>query len=67
MKASCDDTKYFVKYDLEKFNGSNDFSLWRMKMCAVLIQQGLLKALKGNQGLPETISADEKEDMLERS
>ncbi|KAK2974226.1 hypothetical protein RJ640_016712 [Escallonia rubra] len=28
-----------TKYDLEKFDGSNDFSLWRMKMRAVLIQQ----------------------------
>ncbi|KAK3010846.1 hypothetical protein RJ639_011525 [Escallonia herrerae] len=56
-----------TKYDLEKFDGSNDFSLWRMKMRAVLIQQGLLKALKGKQGLPDTISANEKEDMLERA
>ncbi|KAK2970126.1 hypothetical protein RJ640_001603 [Escallonia rubra] len=38
-----------------------------MKMCAVQIQQGLLKALKGNQGLFETMSVDEKEDMLERA
>ncbi|KAK2986619.1 hypothetical protein RJ640_004375 [Escallonia rubra] len=44
-----------TKYDLEKFDGSNDFSLWKMKMRVVLIQQGLLKALKGNQGLPETM------------
>ncbi|KAK3011898.1 hypothetical protein RJ639_011418 [Escallonia herrerae] len=53
-----------TKYDLEKFDGSNDFSSWRMKMRAVLIQQGLLKALKGKQGLPDTMSADEKEDMV---
>ncbi|KAK2974549.1 hypothetical protein RJ640_007393 [Escallonia rubra] len=56
-----------TKYDLEKFDGSNDFSLWRLKMHVVLIQQGLLKVLKGKQGLPETMSADEKEDMLERA
>ncbi|KAK3039695.1 hypothetical protein RJ639_027036 [Escallonia herrerae] len=54
-------------YDLEKFDGSNDFSLWRMKMRAVLIQQELLKALKGKQGLLDTMSNDEKEDMLERA
>ncbi|KAK3014754.1 hypothetical protein RJ639_009909 [Escallonia herrerae] len=56
-----------TKYDLEKFDGSNNFSLWRMKMRAVLIQQGLLKALKEKQGLPDTMSNDEKEDMLERA
>ncbi|KAK3012115.1 hypothetical protein RJ639_010588 [Escallonia herrerae] len=55
------------KYDLEKFDGSNYFSLWRMKMRVVLIQQGMLKALKEKQGLPDTISDDEKEDMLERA
>ncbi|KAK2988332.1 hypothetical protein RJ640_000319 [Escallonia rubra] len=52
-----------TKYDLEKFDGSNDFSLWRMKMRVVFIQQGLLKALKGKQGLPDTMSDDEKEDI----
>ncbi|KAK2975768.1 hypothetical protein RJ640_014591 [Escallonia rubra] len=56
-----------TKYDLEKFDGSNDFSLWKMKMRAVLIQQGLLKVLNGKQGLPDTTSDDEKEDMLERA
>ncbi|KAK3007741.1 hypothetical protein RJ639_014050 [Escallonia herrerae] len=55
-----------TKYDLEKFDKSNDFNLWRMKMRAILIQQGLLKALKGKQGLPDTMFNDEKEDMLER-
>ncbi|KAK3008044.1 hypothetical protein RJ639_014939 [Escallonia herrerae] len=56
-----------TKYDLEKVDGFNDFSLWRMKMRAVLIQQGLSKALKEKQGLPDTMSADEKKDMLERA
>ncbi|KAK3023381.1 hypothetical protein RJ639_044237 [Escallonia herrerae] len=42
-------------------------SLQRMKKRVVLIQQGLLKVLKGKQGLPHTMSADEKEDMLERA
>ncbi|KAK2988245.1 hypothetical protein RJ640_000006 [Escallonia rubra] len=56
-----------TKYDLEKLDGSNDFSLWRMKMHVVLIQQGLLKALNGKQKLPDTMYDDEKEDMLERA
>ncbi|KAK3037860.1 hypothetical protein RJ639_031220 [Escallonia herrerae] len=29
-----------TKYDLEQFDGSNDFNLWRMKKPDVLIQQG---------------------------
>ena len=56
-----------VKYDIEKFNGRNDFSLWRVKMRAVLVQQGLLKALQGVEALPQDWSAEEKEDALNRA
>ena len=34
-----------TRYDLEKFNGENDFYLWSLKMRAILIQQGLDAAL----------------------
>ena len=30
-----------AKFDLEKFTGKNDFGLWRVKMRALLVQQGL--------------------------
>lgn len=40
-----------MKYDIEKFNGNNDFGLWRIKMRAILIQQGLMDALKGEDAL----------------
>ena len=30
-----------TKFDLEKYNGDNDFYLWSLKMRAILIQQGL--------------------------
>ncbi|KAM1386098.1 hypothetical protein ACFX2F_032598 [Malus domestica] len=56
-----------VNYDIEKFNGRNDFSLWRVKMRAVLAQQGLLKALQGVEALPQDWSAEEKEDTLNRA
>ena len=36
-----------TKYDLEKFNGKNDFGLWRLKIRASLVQQGLEDALGG--------------------
>lgn len=35
------------KYELEKFNGKNDFSYWRMQMKNLLISQKLHKALAG--------------------
>ncbi|KAK3030317.1 hypothetical protein RJ639_039320 [Escallonia herrerae] len=52
-----------TEYDLEKFYGSNDFSLWRMKMHVVLIQQGLSKALKDSISMEEVevvINSQEK-------
>ena len=54
-----------MKYEIDKFNGRNDFNLWRLKMRALLVQQGLLKALKGVNALPTTLSEEEKGDMLE--
>ena len=35
-----------TRYDTEKFSGKNDFGLWRIKMRAILIQQGLGDAIK---------------------
>ena len=34
-----------LKFEIEKFNGENDYGLWKMKMRAILVQQGLEKAL----------------------
>ena len=35
------------KFDLEKFNGSNDFTLWKVKMKALLVQLGCAVAVEG--------------------
>lgn len=56
-----------TRYEVAKFDGKNDFSLWRVKMRALLVQQGLLKALKGSNALPTNLSDEEKEDLLERA
>ena len=56
-----------ARFEIEKFNEKNDFSLWRVKMRALLVQQGLWKALKGNNALPATLSDEEKEDLLEQA
>ena len=45
-----------TKFEVEKFTGSNDFDLWRLKMRAMLVHQGLDNALKGIKGLPATMS-----------
>ncbi|KAH9679596.1 hypothetical protein KPL71_026196 [Citrus sinensis] len=38
-----------TRFDLEKFNGENDFYLWSLKMRAILIQQGLDSALNDDE------------------
>ncbi|KAK2433477.1 hypothetical protein QL285_018740 [Trifolium repens] len=35
------------KFDIEKFTGSNDFGLWKVKMKAVLVHNKCVEALKG--------------------
>jgi hypothetical protein len=51
-----------VTYDsIEKFDGRNDFTLWRVRMKALLVQQWLSKALRGKHALPKSLSEDEKE------
>ena len=35
--------------NIVKFDGSRNFELWQMRVKDVLVQQGLVKALIGNQ------------------
>ncbi|GJU02589.1 zinc finger, CCHC-type containing protein [Tanacetum coccineum] len=35
-----------AKFDIEKFDGTGDFGLWRVKICALLIQHGYEAALE---------------------
>nr|CAN60557.1 hypothetical protein VITISV_035871 [Vitis vinifera] len=56
-----------AKFDIEKFSGKSDFGLWRVKMKALLVQQGLQDALKGEKDIPKTLSEKEKNDILEKA
>lgn len=38
-----------TRFDLEKFNGQNDFYWWSFKTCLILIQQELDSALHNNK------------------
>ncbi|GJT25022.1 retrovirus-related pol polyprotein from transposon TNT 1-94 [Tanacetum coccineum] len=50
-----------AKFDVEKFDGSNDFVLWRVKMRCLLIQLGWEAAL---DPFPETMADTDKTAML---
>ena len=44
-----------TKYDVKKFCGKGNFSLWQRWMKDLLIQQGVHKALLGKEKKPETM------------
>lgn len=54
------------KVDIEKFDGLNDFGVWKVKMFAQLENMGLEKALDGSNKLPATWDVT-KEEVLERA
>ena len=56
-----------TKYDLEKYNGKNNFGLWRLKMRAMLVQQGLEDVLGGISKLPNTLTDKEKKDIMDKA
>ena len=55
------------KFDLEKFNGENDFNLWRLKMRAILVHQGLEDALEGEDKMPDTLTESMKREILRKA
>ena len=56
-----------IKYDVEKFCGKGNFSLWQRQMKDLLIQQVDHKALLGKEKKPETMKDVEWVEMDEKS
>ncbi|TXG53283.1 hypothetical protein EZV62_022452 [Acer yangbiense] len=54
-----------MKFDIDKFDGSGDFGIWRIKVKALLSQQKILKAIEGPEKLPESLTKEQKNDMPE--
>ncbi|GJY93304.1 zinc finger, CCHC-type containing protein [Tanacetum coccineum] len=53
-----------TRFEIEKFNGKNDFGLWQIKMCALMIQQGCDVAL---ETLPADMKAGEKAALMKKA
>ncbi|GKD07102.1 retrovirus-related pol polyprotein from transposon TNT 1-94 [Tanacetum coccineum] len=53
-----------AKFDIEKFDGTGDFGLWRIKMRALLIQHGCEAAL---EVLPEDMEAQAKAELNKKA
>ena len=61
--ASSSGTVKLGKYEIEKFNGKNDFSYWRMQMKNLFILQKLHKALAGKERKPEDTKDEDWEEL----
>ncbi|GKB46212.1 hypothetical protein Tco_0896965 [Tanacetum coccineum] len=53
-----------AKFDIEKFDGTGDFELWRVKMRALLIQHGCEAAL---EVLPADMEAEAKAELNKKA
>ncbi|PKI37573.1 hypothetical protein CRG98_042044 [Punica granatum] len=53
-----------MKVDIEKFDGIMNFSLWRVRMTAILVQNDLKKAMTGNK--PERMEQSEWDELDEK-
>jgi cell division cycle protein 20 (cofactor of APC complex) len=52
---SSNDEAQSAKFENEKFNGKNNFEIWKVKMHDPLVQQGVVKAPLGGKKQPATI------------
>ncbi|PKI75711.1 hypothetical protein CRG98_003854 [Punica granatum] len=56
-----------AKFELDKFDRSNNFGLWKIKMKALLVQHGLEGALKGDKKLSADLSLAEKNMVMSKA
>ncbi|KAL8472655.1 hypothetical protein ACS0TY_029751 [Phlomoides rotata] len=56
-----------MKLDVEKFTGTNDFGLWKVKMKALLVHHGLASALKSNEGEESSATMSKRVEILEKA
>ena len=56
-----------ARFEIEKFNGKNNFEIWKVKMYDLLVQQGVAKVLLGKAKQSYTMTDDEWSDLDERA
>ncbi|KAK3225087.1 hypothetical protein Dsin_004949 [Dipteronia sinensis] len=54
-----------MKFEIDKFDGTGDFGIWRRKVKALLSQQKILRAIESPDKLPDSLTQVQKDDMLE--
>ena len=56
-----------TRFEVEKFNRKNNFSLWKLKVRDLLVQQGLHKALDGVNKKLASMTSSNWEDLDARA
>jgi hypothetical protein len=56
-----------AKFEIEKFNGKNNFEIWKVKMHDLLVQQGVVKALLGKEKQPVAITDEDRDEIDARA
>ena len=56
-----------ARFEIEKFNGKNNFEIWKVKMHDLLVQQGVAKAMLGKNKRPPSMTEDEWDEMDDRA
>ena len=56
-----------ARLEIEKFNGKNNFEIWKVKMHDLLVQHGVANALLGKSKQPYNITDNEWAEMDERA
>nr|CAD1833871.1 unnamed protein product [Ananas comosus var. bracteatus] len=56
-----------TKFEIQKFDRTNSFALWQVKMRAILTQQGLQKALLGKEKMSDSLTAEQKEEIDDKA
>ena len=57
----------FSKIEIEKFDEKRDFSMWKKKMRAILVQHKCSKAIGDPSEFPEVMKINEKQEILENA
>ncbi|KAK8914556.1 hypothetical protein KSP39_PZI024197 [Platanthera zijinensis] len=55
------------RFSVEKFDGSGNFSLWQIRVKDMLVQQGLIRVLRGRDKLTTTVKDAEWKDLDEKA
>jgi hypothetical protein len=56
-----------AKFEIENFNGKNNFEIWKVKMHDLLVQQDLVKVLLGKEKKPSTITDEDWDEINVRA